>query len=310
MLFADGPFRLGNWKKIIETDSEKANMRKFVEEMLIQNMENSVFIDVTAADEPVEYYNKILSGNIAIVAANKRANTQKMEQYFQLHDAVKKRNVPFHYETNVGAGLPVIKVIRDLVAGGDKVIRIEAILSGTLNWLLTTFDGTKPFSELVKTARSRGYTEPDPRDDLSGMDVARKCLILARECGLEIELDSIAVDSLMPEGASTSEDISTFFVLLKSYDTIFSKKYTSALANGKKLRYVASIENGTAKVELLELDETHPFFALRGSENCIILTTKYYQQYPMVIKGPGAGVDVTAVGLLADIIRIAEGVRV
>jgi aspartokinase/homoserine dehydrogenase 1 len=310
MLFSRDPLRLNDWKKILGSDSEKADMQRFVEEMLTQNMENSVFVDVTAADEPVSFYKKIVSGNIAIVAANKRANTQNMEQYCLLHEAVKKRNVPFHYETNVGAGLPVINVIRDLIAGGDKVMRIEAILSGTLNWLLTEYDGTKPFSDLVEIARSRGYTEPDPRDDLSGTDVARKILILARECGLELELESIAVDSLMPDGASDAKDINAFLVLLKKYDPVFFKRYSLALAEGTKLRYVASIENGSAKVEMLALDATHPFFALKGSENCIILTTKYYQQYPMVIKGPGAGVDVTAVGLLADIIRIAEGIRV
>jgi aspartokinase/homoserine dehydrogenase 1 len=278
--------------------------------MLFQNIENSVFVDVTADDEPVEYYNKLLSGNIAIVAANKRANSQSMEQYRRLHDAAGKINVPFHYETNVGAGLPVINVIRNLIAGGDKVIRIDAVLSGTINWLLSEYNGSKPFSELVKIAKDRGYTEPDPRDDLSGMDVARKSLILARECGMEIELDDISVDPLMPPGAAQSEDIPSFFVLLKKYDPGFHTRYTTSIAEGKKLRYVASIEGGSVKVEMLELGESHPFFALKGSENCIILTTRFYQQYPMVIKGPGAGVDVTAAGLLADIIRIAEGIRV
>jgi bifunctional aspartokinase / homoserine dehydrogenase 1 len=310
MVLSPDPMRLGDWKNLVNSNSEIANMNKFVDEMLVQNMENSVFIDVTAADEPVGYYNKILSGNVAIVAANKRANTQKMEEYCRLHEAVKKRNVPFHYETNVGAGLPVINVIRDLTAGGDKVIKIEAVLSGTLNWLLTEYNGASPFSELVEIARSKGYTEPDPRDDLSGMDVARKCLILARECGLDIELDTISVGSLMPEGAKEAASIPAFLLMLKNYDPIFHERYSAAHEKGKKLRYVAMIENGKAKVELLELDDSHPFFALRGSENCIILTTKYYQQYPMVIKGPGAGVDVTAVGLLADIIRIAEGIRV
>jgi aspartokinase/homoserine dehydrogenase 1 len=310
MLVGENPDYLGDWKTLIENNVDKANFQKFVEEMLLQNMENSVFVDVTASDEPVEYYNKLLLGNIAIVAANKRANTQNMEQYRQLHAAVKKRNVPFHYETNVGAGLPVINVIRNIIAGGDKVIKIDAVLSGTINWLLSEYDGSKPFSELVHVAKDRRYTEPDPRDDLSGMDVARKCLILARECGLEIELDNIAVDSLMPPEAAKPADLSTFFRLLKKYDPGFHTRYTVAMAGGKKLRYVASIESGSAKVELLDLGESHPFFALRGSENCIILTTKYYKQYPMVIKGPGAGIDVTAAGLLADIIRIAEGIRV
>lgn len=309
MLMDENPINLCNWKVLIENDSEKANLQKFVEGMLLQNMENGVFIDVTAADEPVIYYNKLLSGNIAIVAANKRANTQNMGLYRQLHAAAKIRNVSFHYETNVGAGLPVINVIRNLIAGGDEVIRIDAVLSGTINWLLSEYSGSKPFSELVQIASGKGYTEPDPRDDLSGMDVARKCLILARECGLEIELDNIEVDTLMPPEAANADNLSAFFRVLKSYDPEFHNRYTLAMAEGKRIRYVASIENGTAKVELLEVEDSHPFFALKGSENCIILTTKYYQQYPMVIKGPGAGVDVTAAGLLADIVRIAEGIR-
>ena len=310
MLIGENSICLSNWKALIENNSEEANLRNFVGDILLQNMENSVFIDVTSADEPVEYYNKLLSGNIAIVAANKRANSQNMELYRQLHVSAKKRNVPFNYETNVGAGLPVINIIRNIIAGGDKVIKIDAILSGTINWLLSEYNGSRPFSELVQLAKDRGYTEPDPRDDLSGMDVARKCLILARECGLEIELENIAIDTLLPKTTAVSKDLSTFFRLLKRYDPDFYTRYSIATANGKKLRYVASIEGGTAKVELLEIEESHPFFALRGSENCIILTTKYYQQYPIMIKGPGAGVDVTAAGLLADIIRFAEGIRV
>jgi len=310
MMIDENPISLSNWKTSTENNSEKANFGSFVDKILFQNMENSVFVDVTAADEPVEYYHKLFSGNIAIVAANKRANTKNMLHYHQLHNAAKNRNVQFHYETNVGAGLPVINVIRNIIAGGDNMIKIDAVLSGTINWLLSEYDGTKPFSELVQTARNRGYTEPDPRDDLSGMDVARKCLILARECGLEIELENIAIDSLMSPEAALAADLPAFFISLKKNDSGFHSRFTKAVARGKKLRYVASIESSNAKVELIELGESHPFFALKGSENCLIFTTKYYQQYPMVIKGPGAGVDVTAAGLLADIIRIAEGIRV
>jgi aspartokinase/homoserine dehydrogenase 1 len=310
MFMGEDHINPSKWKELMKNDAGKANFQKFVEGILLQNNENSVFVDVTAADEPVEYYNKLLSGNIAIVAANKRANTQNMVEYRRLHAAAKKRNVSFHYETNVGAGLPVINVIRNLIAGGDRVIKIEAVLSGTMNWLLSEYDGSKPFSDLVQLAKSRGYTEPDPRDDLSGMDVARKCLILARESGLEIELGDIAVDALMPPDAAQSENMSAFFKVLESYNPSFHSRYTMASDEGKRIRYVASIENNAAKVELLEVGETHPFFSLRGSENCIILTTNYYKQFPMVIKGPGAGTDVTAAGLLADIVRIAEGIRI
>jgi aspartokinase/homoserine dehydrogenase 1 len=183
------------------------------------------------------------------------------------------------------------------------------VLSGTLNWLLSEYDGNTPFSDLVRTARERGYTEPDPRDDLSGLDVARKSLILAREAGMDMELEEIGVEALMPDDAGNAPDMSGLFMILKKYDQPFSDRFASARAEGKKLRYMAVIENGTAKVELTAVDDSHPFFGLRGSENCIILTTEYYKQYPMVIKGPGAGVNVTAAGLLADIVRIAEGIR-
>jgi aspartokinase/homoserine dehydrogenase 1 len=233
-----------------------------------------------------------------------------MEEYRKLHDVVLKRNVSFHYETNVGAGLPVINVLRKIISGGDKVIRIEAVLSGTINWLLSEYDGSKPFTELVRIARERGYTEPDPRDDLSGTDVARKCLILAREAGLEIELENIYVDALMLPDIDPSLDLDSFFVASGPFNLFFDKRFKEAQAAHKKLCYVATIENGSAKVELAGVGESNPFFTLKGSENCIILTTKYYQQSPMIIRGPGAGVDVTAAGMLADIVRIAEDVRI
>jgi aspartokinase/homoserine dehydrogenase 1 len=309
MLIVGNPIKLSCWKTSVENDGEKSDFQKFVDKMLLLNMENSVFIDVTAADEPVEYYSKLLSSNISIVAANKRANTQSLEQYHKLHDAAKKRNVSFHYETNVGAGLPVIDLIRKIIAGGDKVIKIEAILSGTINWLLSEYDGSKTLSELIRQAMAKGYAEHDPRDDLSGVDVARKCLILARECDFNLELDNIPVDSLMPPEAAKAENLSAFFRAMKNFDSKFHDQYTTAITGRKKMYYVANIENGTAKVELLGVEETHPFFTMNGSEICIILTTKYYQQSPMVIKGPGAGVDVTAAGLLADIVRIAEEIR-
>ena len=310
MFFGDEPVDPFNWKPIMNEKSEKASFKRFVDNLLLQNNENSVFVDVTAADEPVDYYQKLLSGSVAIVAANKRANTRAGSVYDMLHQTARKRNVPFHYETNVGAGLPIINTIRNIKAGGDKILKIEAVLSGTINWLLSEYDGTQPFSELVRIAKERGYTEPDPRDDLSGMDVARKCLILSRESGIPKELSEIKVEPLMPGKASGAENAESFFYALKEYDDIFFSRYMEAKESGRKLRYVALIENGAAKVDLVEVDESHPFFALAGSENCLILTTEFYLQYPMVIKGPGAGVNVTAAGLLADIVKIAEEIRI
>jgi bifunctional aspartokinase / homoserine dehydrogenase 1 len=309
MIVSEGGLNIANWKDLMGDMAEKANLPNFVENIFRQNMENSVFIDVTASDEPVKYYNTVLSGNVAIVTANKRANTQSMKQYNLLRTSASTRKTPFHYETNVGAGLPVINVLQSLKAGSDKVIKIEAVLSGTLNYLLSEYNGEKSFSELVMYAKENNYSEPDPRDDLSGMDVARKCLILARECGWEMELENITVESLMSEAAANAKDVPAFFEELKNYDKVFQKRFEEAKSKGKRIRYVANIESGKANISVMEVDETHPFYSLKGTENCISLTSKYYQQYPMVIKGPGAGVNVTAAGVLADIVRITEGLK-
>ena len=297
------------WKSVLETSPEVTDLEVFTGNIIRQNLENSVFIDVTASDEPVKHYNELLSNNIAIVTANKRANTQDMERYSQLHASAARRNTPFHYETNVGAGLPVINVLQSLINSGDQVIKIEAVLSGTMNYLLSEYDGSKPFSELVAFAKENSYSEPDPRDDLSGTDVARKCLILARECGWSIEEPDIEVEPLMTAECASAKDIASFFAALKNYDKPFHDRFLDAAAKGRRLRYVAVIENGKAKVSVMEVDEAHAFYSLRGTENCISLTTKYYQQYPMVIKGPGAGINVTSAGVLADIVRIAIGLK-
>lgn len=309
MLLNEQEIQLQNWKQLLESEKGKANLDEFVHELILQNNENSVFIDITAADAPIQQYVNLLNKSVAIVAANKRANTQSMDFYRQLKQSSLKRNIPFHYETNVGAGLPVINALRSLVVSGDEVVRIEAVLSGTLNYLTSEYDGKVSFSDLVKAAKEMGYTEPDPRDDLSGMDVARKCLILARECGWEIELSDIEVEPLMSKEAEEAKDVASFFDVLEKYNTTFHTRYEDAKSKGCKLRYVANIEGGKAKVSLMEVNADHAFYALKGTENCISLTTQYYQKYPMVIKGPGAGVDVTAAGVLADIVRIAEGLR-
>jgi aspartokinase/homoserine dehydrogenase 1 len=309
MLISEDDIEITNWKDFLETGSVSSDLQKLTDTIILQNLENSVFIDVTASDAPMKHYNELLSNNIAIVTANKRANTQNMEQYNLLHTSAKKRNTPFHYETNVGAGLPVINVLQSLIGSGDQVIKIEAVLSGTMNYLLSEYNGDKPFSELVQYAKDNNYSEPDPRDDLSGMDVARKCLILARECGWSIEESDIAIEPLMSAECADAKGIPAFFSELKNYDQPFRQRFEDAKTKGKRLRYVAKIENGKAQVSVMEVDETHAFYSLRGTENCISLTTKYYQQYPMVIKGPGAGVNVTSAGVLADIVRIAEGLK-
>ena len=309
MISGESHIEINQWKSILETSSEVTELESFTGNIIRQNLENSVFIDVTASDEPVKHYNEMLSNNIAIVTANKRANTQDMDRYSQLHASAARRNTPFHYETNVGAGLPVINVLQSLINSGDQVSKIEAVLSGTMNYLLSEYDGSRPFSELVAFAKENSYSEPDPRDDLSGMDVARKCLILARECGWSIEESDIEVEPLMTAECAGAKDVASFFEVLKNYDKPFQQRYADAQVKGRRLRYVAVIENGKAKVSVMEVDESHAFYSLRGTENCISLTTKYYQQYPMVIKGPGAGINVTSAGVLADIVRIAKGLK-
>jgi aspartokinase/homoserine dehydrogenase 1 len=309
MIVGENNIAINNWVQLLNDSPEKSQLEYFTDQSVRQNLENSIFIDVTASDEPVKHYNKLLSSNIAIVAANKRANTQSMAQYLLLQNSAKRRNTPFLYETNVGAGLPVINVLRSLVSSGDHVIRIEAVLSGTMNYLLSEYNGDRPFSELVKFAKDKNYTEPDPRDDLSGMDVARKCLILGRECGWNIELEEINVEPLMSAESAKASDVASFFNELKNENQHFHDRYEQAKAKGKRLRYVAVIENGKAEVAVVEVDDTHPFYHLKGTENCISLTTNYYQLYPMVIKGPGAGANVTSAGVLADIVRIAEGLK-
>jgi aspartokinase/homoserine dehydrogenase 1 len=239
MVLSDNDLELASYRDLLSLSPLDSDLQQLTDSIISHNLENSVFIDVTASDAPVRFYNTLLSNNIAVVTANKRANTQSMSEYIQLHQSAKKRNTPFHYETNVGAGLPVINVLQSLINSGDHVSKIEAVLSGTMNYLLSEYDGSKPFSDLVKSAKENNYTEPDPRDDLSGMDVARKCLILARECGWEIEESDIKVEPLMSVECANAKDVPAFFDELEDFNVTFQQLYVRAKNKGKQLRYVA-----------------------------------------------------------------------
>jgi len=238
-----------------------------------------------------------------------KAKSGTFERYKQLRATAFKRGVKFLYETNVGAGLPVINTLNDLLLSGDKVIRIEGVLSGTLNYIFSSFTEGRRFSEVVREAKAKGYTEPDPRDDLSGMDVARKILILSRETGLPVELKEVAVENLVPEDCRGEMSVDEFMAALARHDDAFEKMRAEAASRGEKLRYMAVLENNTVRVQLSSVDEQHPFYSLSGSDNIILLTTERYNDRPMVIRGPGAGAAVTAAGVFADIIRIGHYAR-
>ena len=269
------------------------------------SLPNSVFVDCTASDAVVELYAELLENNISIVTPNKRAQTSNIDSYQRLKRLARRKGCHFIYETSVGAGLPVINTLNDLLLSGDEIIRIEGVLSGTLSYIFNNFSAELPFSQVVKKAKELGYTEPDPRDDLNGLDVARKILILARECGNALELKDVVVENLVPESARSAKDVAAFFEELEKADGIFTNKIQVATKSGKRLRYIASVEAGKAQVKLEEVSIEHPFYFLSGSDNIISFTTRRYRERPLVVKGPGAGAEVTAAGVFADIIRIS-----
>ena len=292
------------WRKRIEDGAPAMHLDTFVRRMKEMNLPNSVFVDCTASDALVAQYRPILESSISIVTPNKKANAGTYALYDRLHRTALRHNVRFLYETNVGAGLPIINTINDLIAGGDRILRIEGVLSGTLSYLFNSFTEGKSFAEVVAEARMRGYTEPDPRDDLEGTDVGRKLLILAREAGHPLELRDIRVTPLIPRRLRAGS-VERFMIALRQMDAVYAREQDDAAEAGNVLRYIASFAGGKAEVGLRRVGPGHPCFALSGSEISIALTTANCLEQPVVIRGPGAGADVTATGVLADIIRIS-----
>ncbi|KEO74980.1 bifunctional aspartate kinase/homoserine dehydrogenase I [Anditalea andensis] len=285
---------------------EQMNMDKFLQTMKGMNFSNSVVVDCTASQEVADIYQQVLDAKIGIVTPNKKANSGPLEKYQELKKLAGKRGVRFFYETNVAAGLPVINTLQDLIVSGDQVFRIEAVLSGSMNFIFSELEKGIPFSEVVAMAKEKGYTEPDPRDDLSGMDVARKILILGREAGQSLHFEDISIESMVPADCVDAASVDEFFDKLVGHDSHFSQLLSQANAQDKKLRFMASLENGKAKVGLNAVDKDHPFYNLKGSDNMILFTTERYHDFPMIIRGPGAGADVTAAGVFADIIRLGN----
>ena len=306
MLIDKNSIDSSGWESRIQNNGVKTNLDLFISEMKRFNLPNSIFVDCTASENVADKYLEILNSSISVVTPNKRANSKNYKYYEQLKYSALKHNVKFLYETNVGAGLPIINTINDLVSSGDKVLKIEGVLSGTLSYLFSSFTKGKLFSDIVKEAKEKGYTEPDPREDLNGLDVARKLLIMAREIGLKLELKDIKVESLIPKPAEKSKSVDDFFLKLKEHDHEFEDRRKKAEQKGNVLRYIAKLENGKAEISLKEVDDKHPFYSLSGSDNIFAFTTKHYLNMPIVIKGPGAGADVTSAGVFADIIRISN----
>ncbi|MDR1901083.1 MAG: bifunctional aspartate kinase/homoserine dehydrogenase I [Treponema sp.] len=282
------------------------DLQTFIEKMKAFNLPNTAFCDCTASRDVADQYAGIIQSAIPIITPNKLANSGSFAYYKTLTGYSKDSGIPYLYETTVCAGLPVISTLRDLHLSGDRVRRIEAVLSGTLSFIFNNFDGSKPFSALVREAKAKGYTEPDPRDDLNAMDAARKALILARECGMSLEFDAVAIEPILPAACFEAAGVDAFFAELEKHDAGFESRRREAEAQGNALRYVAVIEDGSARISLRTEGPGSPFLSLKDADNIVVITSDRYSVLPMVIKGPGAGAQVTAGGVFADIVRIAR----
>ena len=296
---------IDNYQQLLAEAEIDATPQRIKEEVINMNIFNSVFVDCTASPDIAALYDDLLSHNINVVAANKIAASSEYSNYAKLKRIARKKDVKFLFETNVGAGLPIINTINNLINSGDKILKIEAVLSGTLNYIFNVLSKETPLSKAIVLAREAGYSEPDPRIDLSGKDVVRKLVILAREAGYKVEQDDVERNLFVPEKyfEGTVDD---FLKNISDLDAEFEQKRIDAALHDEHFRFVARLENGKVEVGLQTVNSTHPFYSLEGSNNVILLTTDRYNEYPMVIKGYGAGADVTAAGVFADIISIAN----
>lgn len=297
---------LKNWRLLLDESHDRADIQSFVSFIAQLNLPNSIFVDNTSNKQIVEQYEPLFRDHVSVVACNKLGASGKMIHYQSMKKSARSNGVGFYYETNVGAGLPIIKTMNDLVLSGDRFLKIEAILSGTISFIFNNYKGDKTFAEVVAEAKNRGFTEPDPRDDLNGLDFARKLLILAREAGWPCELDDIHIQPILPDSCLKAPSAAAFMEELAKEEVFFNTLKSEAEQSGKVLRYIGLIEEGKLKISLRMLDISHPFFSLSGSDNIIAFTTQRYKDNPLVVKGPGAGAAVTAAGVFADILRAAK----
>ncbi|TAE60806.1 MAG: bifunctional aspartate kinase/homoserine dehydrogenase I, partial [Bacteroidetes bacterium] len=292
MLFKHEGINLEDWKEQLAGEGEPTDLKAFLRRMKELNLQNAVFVDNTADNSIHHLYPEILESSISISTPNKVAVSSEYEQYCKLKNLADERSVKFFYETNVGAGLPVLTTLNDLINSGDHILRIEGVLSGSLSYIFNNFHEGVRFSDVVKQARALGYTEPDPRLDLSGRDVARKLLILARESRLKMEMEDIQVENILPQSCLDAADADQFMAELEKYDDLFEARRADAAAAGKTLRFIATLDGDKAVVSLQAVEPGNPFLALSGSENMIVFTSERYKERPLVIKGPGAGAEV------------------
>ena len=303
-LFSDDGIDLNCWDKELN-NGKSLELNEFIENVISENRRNSVFVDMTANAEVAKQYPALLQKSISVIACNKIACSSDNNYYQKLKSLANRFNVSFLFETNVGAGLPVIGTLNDLMRSGDEIISIEAVLSGTLNFVFNNYTGENTFADVVRDAASEGFTEPDPRLDLSGIDVMRKILILVRESGFQMEIDDIENDPFMPPECMEG-DIDNFYCQMEKHESHFKSLLKNAQKNGKKLKYVAEFKNGKAKTGLKEIDPDHDFYHLYGKDNIVLFYSRRYSQQPLVIKGAGAGAEVTASGVFADILRASK----
>ncbi|MBX3256230.1 MAG: bifunctional aspartate kinase/homoserine dehydrogenase I [Chitinophagaceae bacterium] len=301
MIIDDNGIDFNHWQEKLQ-GGESANIDEFVNIILSKNSRNSIFVDITASDSVASVYDRLLQKSVSVVACNKIAASSNYVYYKKLKDTARSYNCLFLFETNVGAALPVIGTLNDLMRSGDKINRIEAVLSGTLNFVFNNYNGEKTFAEVVKQAQEEGYTEPDPRLDLSGKDVMRKIMILARESGAQLEMEDISCNGFLP-GSCMEGDVAAFYAEMKKQEAHFKKLYDEAVAKNCKLKFVAKYENGKASVGLQHIAPEHDLYHLYGKDNVVLFYTERYPLQPLVVKGAGAGAEVTASGVFADIIR-------
>ena len=305
MYLSDKPVALDNWEASL-ANGEAINYEKFSQHVKTPYTPHAVIIEATADNKIIDQYQSWLKSGLHIITPNKKANTKSQDFYDNLRNWCREKQVHFLYATNVGAGLPIINTLRDLHNTGDKIISIEGVLSGTLSFIFNSYSGERPFSEILLEAKNLGFTEPDPRDDLSGQDVARKIVILAREIGIKIDIKDVEIENLVPESLQ-KVPVAEFLNQVSSLDGLFSKKLAEAKTENKILRYVAKIDqNKKATVKLLNYSVNHPLGRLSGSDNMVIFTTERYNKQPLVIQGPGAGPEVTAAGVFSDLLRLSS----